>query len=102
MYELDYWATGFKEAVAILEKHVASNTSFSKRVKVSSSEPKEVMELYLRNNENLQYEEVLGKADFHISLVREQYDDNIPYKRIGVVSRFSAVFVSIYDLKASS
>jgi hypothetical protein len=100
-YELDYWATTFKEAVAMLEEHVASGTPFSKAVKVSSSEPQEVMELYLKNNKSLHFEKEREKADFHIALVREQYDENIPGKRIGVVSRFGAVFVRIYDLHAS-
>jgi hypothetical protein len=100
-YELDYWATGFKEAVAILEKHVASSTSLPKAVKVSSSEPQEVIEFYLKNSEILQFEKEREKADFHIALVREQYDENIPGNRIFAVSRFGAVFVSIYDLNAS-
>jgi hypothetical protein len=100
-YELDYWATAFKEAVAILEKDVASSTSLPKAVKVSSSEPQEVIEFYLKNNKILHFEKEREKADFHIALVREQYDENIPGNRIGVVSRFGAVFVSIYDLNAS-
>jgi hypothetical protein len=100
-YDLDYWATAFKEAVSILEKRVASSTSSPNAVKVSSSEPQELIEFYLKNNKILNFEKEREKADFHIALVREQYDENIPGKRIGVVSRFGAVFVSIYALNAS-
>ena len=100
-YELDYWATAFKEAVEILEKHVAPSTSLPKAVKVSSSEPQEVIEFYLKDNKILHFEKEREKADFYIALVREQYDENIPGNRIFTVSRFGAVFVSIYDLNAS-
>jgi hypothetical protein len=100
-YERDYWATAFKEAVEMLEKRVTSGRSLPRAVKVSSSEPQELIEFYLKDNKLLRFEKEREKADFHITLVRDPSDMNVPGKRIGVVSRFGAIFVGIYDLNAS-
>lgn len=98
-YQLDYWATGFKEAVQLLTNYVEAHPELDKPVLVSSSAPVEVMEVYLESHAYLQYTPVLTDARFHIALVTGDYNTHITGKRIDAVSRAGAVYVSIYDVK---
>ncbi|MBW1786602.1 MAG: glycosyltransferase family 39 protein [Deltaproteobacteria bacterium] len=102
LYEKDYWATSYKEAVALLADHLKKadgDNCARHQYKIGVRGPRRCALYYFP--ENFAYIKNWRKADFVISYTRRDWHTQVPGSRIFAVKRMGVELSVVKELRHS-